>query len=544
MCPPLRLPIVIPTLRRDLPMPTRTRRAPRLLAYAAAVALALVCVADAGAQVQAPDPAFTAQIRAEAYQHSQVLETATMLSDVFGPRLAGSPEYRAAAEWARGRLAGWGLTAALEPWGRRRPGWDIDRYSVEMTSPRYLRLNAYPKAWSPSTPGTVSGTPVLVNVRTEADFAQYRGKLRGMIVMNGGLDSVADRFAPLATRMTAAELDSLAKVTDPGSPKTYWEDFDEWVEALKHRRAVNEFFHAEGVAAVLEPSRTFEGIRLGAYNAYDTDASTYPPAFVVAREHYDQVVRLLQRGRPVRIELSLQSHTVRDDSTGYNVVAELPGTDPTLRAQVVMAGGHLDSWTAGTGATDNAAGCAVAMEALRILKAIGARPKRTIRIALWDGEEQEDYFGSMGYVKRHFGDPATMALKPEHALLSAYYNYDTGTGRVRAVSLQGNAAARPYIEAFLAPWHDLGAATVTLANTGSTDHMPFTSVGLPAFNLIQDPIDYETRTHHTSLDVADYLVEDDLKQSAAVLASLLLSTANLPDRMPRPPLPAPRSATH
>jgi carboxypeptidase Q len=503
--------------------------------------LALAGALPARAQ-EAVDPAVVARIKTEAFQHSQVLETATMLSDVFGPRLAGSPEYRAAATWARDRMSGWGLVAALEPWGRRRPGWQVDRYGVEMTSPRYLRLNAVPKAWSPSTTGVVSGTPVLVNVRSEADFAQYRGRLRGMIVMNGGLEAPSDRFAPLAHRMSDAELDSLARVADPGSPRTYWEDFDEWVESLKTRRAVAEFFHAEGVAAVLEPSRTFEGIRVGAYNAYDTDASGYPPAFIVAREHYDQVVRLLQHERPVRLELSLSSHAVRDDSTGYNVVAELAGTDPRLKAQVVMAGGHLDSWTAGTGATDNAAGCAVAMEALRILKAIGAQPRRTIRIAMWDGEEQEDYFGSMGYVKRHFGDPATMALKPEHALLSAYYNYDTGTGRIRAVSLQGDEAARPFVEAFLAPWRYLGAATVTAANTGSTDHMPFSAVGLPAFNLVQDPLDYETRTHHTSLDVADYLVEDDLKQSAAVLASLLYSTANMAERMPRPPVPAARAA--
>jgi carboxypeptidase Q len=528
-------------------MPILSRRSPSaarlnvstILGTAAALSLAGALPARAQ---EAVDQAVIARIKTEAFQHSQVLETATMLSDVFGPRLAGSPEYRAAATWARDRMAGWGLVAALEPWGRRRPGWQVDRYGVEMTAPRYLRLNAFPKAWSPPTDGVVSGAPVLVSVKGEADFARYRGKLRGAIVLNGGLAAPPDRFAPPAHRMTDAELDSLARITDPGSPRTYWEDFDEWVDALKERQKVAAFFRAEGVAAVLEPSRSFEGVGLGAYNAYDTDPSGYAPAFVVAREHYDQVVRLVQHGMPVRLELSLRSHFVQDDSTGYNVVAELPGSDPRLKAQVVMAGGHLDSWTAGTGATDNGAGCAVAMEALRILKAIGAQPRRTIRIALWDGEEQEDYFGSMGYVKRHFGDPATMALKPEHALLSAYFNYDTGTGRIRAVALQGDEAARPFVESFLAPWRYLGAGTVTAANTGSTDHMPFSAVGLPAFNLVQDPLDYETRTHHTSLDVADYLVEDDLEQSAAVLASLLYSTANMAERMPRPPLPAPRAA--
>jgi Zn-dependent M28 family amino/carboxypeptidase len=224
-------------------------------------------------------------------------------------------------------------------------------------------------------------------------------------------------------------------------------------------------------------------------------------------------------------------------------VAEIPGIDPRVASEVVMIGGHFDSWQAAAGATDNASGSAVAMEALRILKTLGVKPRRTIRLGLWDGEEQEDYFGSMGYVKRHYGDPEPMQLRPGHANFSAYFNVDHGTGRIRGFYLQGNAAARPILAAFLEPFRDLGASTLSLSNSGSTDHMPFASVGLPAFNSIQDPIDYESKTHHTSLDFADYLIENDLKQQAVVMASLLYHTAMRDARMPRTPLPPPRNAT-
>jgi Zn-dependent M28 family amino/carboxypeptidase len=269
----------------------------------------------------------------------------------------------------------------------------------------------------------------------------------------------------------------------------------------------------------------------------------------VARDDYARLVTLVQRaesaGRPapaVALELRTRSEPprTRADSQGVNVLAELPGSDPALRAEVVMVGGHFDSWTAGTGATDNAAGAAVAMEALRILRAVGAKPRRTIRIALWDGEEHEDYFGSLGWVRAHLGDPETLRLKPEHARVSAYFNFDNGTGRVRGVWLQGNAAARPLLARWLAPVADLGATTLTLANTGSTDHIPFVGVGVPAFTLLQDPLDYEPRTHHTNADAAANLSGDDLRQAAVVTATLLYNAANAAERVPRPPLPAPR----
>jgi Zn-dependent M28 family amino/carboxypeptidase len=241
----------------------------------------------------------------------------------------------------------------------------------------------------------------------------------------------------------------------------------------------------------------------------------------------------------VTLQLTLRSRYLPDDATGYNVVAELAGSDPSLGGEVVMVGGHFDSWSAGTGATDNAAGSAVAMEALRILKAIGVTPRRTIRVALWDGEEHEDYFGSLGYVKKHFGDPETMKLLPAQAKVSAYFNIDNGTGRVRGIYTQANEAVRPIFDQILAPFTDLGASTTTIANKGSTDHMPFVSVGIPAFTFIQDPIDYEPRTHHTNLDVASLLLQEDLRQASIVVASVLYHVANRPELLPRRPLPPP-----
>ncbi|HKG91686.1 MAG TPA: M20/M25/M40 family metallo-hydrolase, partial [Gemmatimonadaceae bacterium] len=453
-----------------------------------------------------------------------------------------------AAEWARRELASYGLAnAALEPWGARRGrGWVVDSYSVELTEPRYARIVASPRAWSPPTAGVVRGRPVVLELRDSADLDRHRGELRGAIVLAGPAaprDTAHQRwrFQPPARRRTPAELDSMARLADPGAPRDYWEDAGGYTGRVRARLRFAARLREAGVAALLEPSRNEYGVQVSSYQAYDTDVSGAVPAFVVARPDYDRLVRLAERGGPMTVELSLRAHYLpASDSTGYNVVAELPGSDPALRDEVVMLGGHFDSWNPGTGATDNAAGVAAAMEAVRILAAVGARPRRTVRVALWDGEEHEDYFGSLGYVRRHFGDPETMRLLPEHARLSAYFNLDDGTGRIRGVQLQGNAAARPILAAFLAPFADLGAATVSIANSGSTDHVPFRGVGLPAFNFIQDPIDYESRTHHTSLDVASALLEEDLRQAAVVLASVVYHTANRAERMPRTELPKPR----
>jgi Zn-dependent M28 family amino/carboxypeptidase len=399
----------------------------------------------------------------------------------------------------------------------------------------------------------VRGTPVLVTeaLRTPADVERLADRLRGRVVLLGEVPALtdADRLAARGRRWSDAQLDSLARLTDPGSPRDYWDDVGGYAENVARRQAVYVALGRAGAAAVLTPSRNAFAPMVGAYQAYDTDLRAAAPALSVSREDYGRLVNLVRhaaaagRAAPevaVEVRARLDAPRTRADSTGVNVIAELPGSDPRLAAEVVMVGGHFDSWTPGTGAADNAAGAAVALEAVRLLTAAGARPRRTVRVALWDGEEHEDYHGSLGWVRAHLGDPATMRLKPEHARVSAYFNFDNGTGRVRGVWLQGNAAARPLLARWLAPVADLGVTAFTIANTGSTDHVPFTGVGVPAFTLLQDPLDYEPRTHHTNADVAANLAPDDLRQAAVVTATLLYNAANAAERVPRPPLPAPR----
>ncbi len=492
-------------------------------------------------RVESVDTVVNAKIRSEGFERSKVMRTAIMLSDVSGPRLAGSPEYRNAAEWSRRELISYGARATLEPWGKRRgKSWQVMRHSVELTAPYYARLIAYPKAWSPPTTGTISGTPRVVSIRADSDLVRYKGTLRGAILLNGTVrpDTTA-RFRPMASRYRDAELDSMARVTDPGEPRTYWEDAGGYAEnvARGNRRAIA--IRNEGAAVLIQPSGLNDAVTVTGYQAYDSDVSGAVPAFFMDRGDYQRLVNILEQGVSPRLEINLETRVTPTDSIGYNVIGEIPGTDPRLRDEVVMMGGHFDGFPTGTDAADNAAGAAVALEVVRILKAVCARPRRTIRIALWDGEEHEDYFGSLGYVRKHFGDPVTMRLRPEHSKISAYFNLDHGTGRIRGIYLQGNQAVRPIFSSFLSPLADLGAANLSILNKGSSDHMPFTSVGIPAFAFIQDPVDYDTRTHHTNRDVAAHLIENDLKQAAVVAASLVLHTANRDQLLPRPPLPKP-----
>lgn len=565
-----------PSAWRHSPRPSRVvpRLSPPLALrprLARVAALALIACAPAGARTQATVPVAAAsrgarsaadsardarvlaRVRAEGLGRSRVLETATILSDVFGPRLAGSAAYGEAAEWARTTLAGYGLQARLEPWGVRRGNrWTLEGHSLELVAPYYARLVAYPFAWSPGTAGVIRGTPVLVadSLRSAGDVARVADRVRGRVVLLGAVPNDPERLGERGRRWTDAQLDSLARLADPGSPRDYWDDAGDYPANVARRQAVYVALARAGALAVLAPSRNAHAPMVGAYQAYDTDLRAAPPALFVSRDDYARLANLVRlagaagRAAPevaLAVRARLDPPRTRADSTGYDIIAELPGSDRRLAAEVVMVGGHFDSWTAGTGATDNAAGAAVALEAVRLLTASGARPRRTIRVALWDGEEHEDYFGSLGWVRAHLGDPGTLRLKPEHARVSAYFNFDNGTGRVRGVWLQGNAAARPVLARWLAPVADLGATTLTLANTGSTDHMPFVGVGVPAFTFLQDPLDYESRTHHTNADVAANLSEDDLKQAAVVTATVLYNAANAAERVPRLPLPAPRA---
>ena len=494
---------------------------------------------------QAADPATLSRIMEEGLQRSQVLATALRLSDGGGPRLAGSPAYDSAAAWAVRRLAEWKIPGArLEAWGRRGPSWVLDDFSVEMVAPSYLRLNTFPFARSQRTRRTIKAPVLLADLAHDSSFARYRGKLRGRVVLMGRVSTGGERFVPSARRFSDAELDSLERLTDPGAPRTYWDDQLPWDSTIARLSRLRAFLRREGALALLEGSGG-PAVQSPGYHTYVESSADNLPAFSLAQDHFDRLVALLAQGDRVVVKASLDARFLRSDTLGYNVVAEIPGTDPVIGQEVVMLGGHLDSWHPGTGAADNAAGSAVAMEAMRILAAVGARPRRTVRLALWDGEEQEKYFGSQGYVSRHFGDPVSMRLRPEHADLSAYFNVDHGTGRIRGLYLQGNEAARPALAELLEPLRPLGAAHLTIANTGETDHMPFIAVGLPAFTFIQDPIDYESpvaRVHHTNLDTGARLLEDDLRQAAVVLASVVYGAAMRDEKVPRPPLPAARSA--
>lgn len=475
-----------------------------------------------------------ARIRAEGFQRSQVMETLSWLADVYGPRLSGSTAYRRAAEWARDQLAAWGLAdARLEPWGDFGPAWSVERFSVEMTAPVYTRIVAYPAAWTASTGGVVRGTPVPVQISSPDDFDQYRGQLAGKIVMLGLPSPEASRFEGTAERWTEAQLDSMAAVTDPGEPRSYAAEEEEWWDLQARVQATIDFLKNEGVAVLLQPSR-LDGNALSVSGIGDIIHDRNPgfAAFTISKEQYGRILRILEKDVPVTLEISLDTKLDASDIRGYNVLAEIPGADPALRDQVVMLGGHFDSWHSGTGAVDNGAGSAAAMEAVRILMALGVRPRRTVRVALWGGEEQ-DYFGSAGYMKAHFGDPMTGKAEPAAARVSAYFNLDNGSGRVRGVYLQGNERVRPIFRAWLAPFADLGATTLTTANTGGTDHLAFAAVGIPGFQFIQDPLDYDSRRHHTTLDVYEAAVPEDLRQAAVILAAFVYDAAMRDEMLPR-----------
>ncbi|WP_240047115.1 M28 family metallopeptidase [Hymenobacter nivis] len=512
----------------------------------------LLALAAAPAWAQTPektDAAALAKIKDEGMNRSKVMETAFYLTDVCGPRLAGSEGLARANAWTQKKLAEYGLAnAAVEPWGDFGRGWDIDKSYVAMTKPYYHAMIGVPKAWTPSTPGgALRKQVVVVRATTEADLAKYKGQLRDKIVLLPVANPPQPNFEPDAKRLSAEDLQKLADApatapttaaNRPVEPATA-----ERMAALKTARELRakmaDMLIAEGAAAVLSPGRGTDGTVFTTNGApYAADAKPVLPELEMSSEDQLRLIRLAEAGIPVEVEMETKTRFQTQDLKGYNVVAEIPGTDRKLKSEVVMLGGHLDSWHSATGATDNAAGCAVMMEAVRILKASGLKPRRTIRIALW-GEEEEGLHGSRNYVKNHFADPATMQLKPDHEKLAGYFNLDNGAGKIRGIYAQGNEAVKPIFTTWLAPFADMGATTVTLRNTGSTDHVAFDAVGLPGFQFIQDGLDYFARTHHSNQDTYDRLVADDLKQASVVVASFVYNTAMRDQKLPRKPMPAP-----
>ncbi len=479
------------------------------------------------------DQTMIAKIKIEAFQNSKVMETTSYICDVYGPRLTGSSEYNEAANWCIKQLNEWGIEKAeLESWEGSKNNWSVKKYDIAMISPRYDRIIGYPKAWSPATDGVISGTPVMVKIKSKDDFEKYRGTLKGKIVMNGYAKGENPNFEAVAERIDKDELLEMEGMTN--APPISWSKGGR--DYNRKTKEKNRFYLKEGVAALIEPSWHSHHaiVVMGGNPAFVPDSTI--PSFVISKEQYGRIQRIIDKEIPVKLELNLVTE-FSFDSTGYNVIAEIPGTDKEVKDEVVMIGAHLDSWHAGTGATDNGANCAIMMEVMRILKVLQISPRRTIRMALWGGEEQ-GYFGSSGYVKKHFGNYETMDLLPEHEKLSAYFNLDNGSGKIRGIHLQGNEYVRPIFKDYLEPFDYLDANTISSKNTWGTDHIPFNWIGLPAFQFIQDPIEY-SQTWHTNLDVYEALLQDDMKQAVTIIASMVYHVAMRDELIPREALPKP-----
>jgi hypothetical protein len=499
----------------------------------------------------------TGRIRYEGFRNSKVMEFATGLMDSIGERLTGSPNMKRANEWTRDQLTAMGLSNAhLEPWGPFGRGWANQYVNVRMTSPDIVTLLAYAKAWTPGTNGVVQGKCIRATIDDKKDFDKYKGKLAGMIVILGADAEVKPITEAPYKRLSDDDLAKLSDYQIPGDRPPF--RFADMLKRQQFVKDLNQFFADEKVLAVIDHSRGTAGggtVFVQSGGSYKPGETTTVPQLTMASEHWTRIARLLQQKKDVSLELNVTNTFYDDDPMQYDTIAEIPGTDK--KDEVVMLGAHLDSWHAGTGATDNGAGTIVMMEAVRILKALDIKPRRTIRIGLWSGEE-EGLLGSQSYVEHHFGsrppmdEPAMKSMptvirreagevtvKPDQAKVSVYFNVDNGSGKIRGVHLQENEAVAPIFEAWMKPFKDLGMNTLTMRNTGGTDHLSFDAVGIPGFQFIQDPIEYETRTHHSNMDVYDRLQPDDLKQAAVIVAGFVYDAAMRDQMLPRKPLEKP-----
>jgi carboxypeptidase Q len=486
------------------------------------------------AQKENPDTTMMAKIRDEGMNHSQVMEIVFNLTDASGPRLMQSPGYFKAANWAKNKFASWGLeNAGLEAFGQWGKGWELEKYYLAMTAPYYKPVIGFPKTFSKGTDGLLHAEVMLLEAKDSAGLASYQGRMKNKIIMIQRMDTLKLGFQPDASRYSDSELARLAAY-DPRHPVPVSHDADAYLAAARFLAQVKKMATQEGALCILTSNAKNTDGTVFVQNGIPYDAEKLPALndISMALEDYLTVQRLLQHGIPVKMDLELQAKIFADDERGYNVIAEIPGTDKFLKEELVMIGGHLDSWQGSTGATDNAAGSAVMMEVVRILKAVGVHPRRTIRIALWGGEET-GLKGSKNYVKNHFTDTLTKKFNAAGNKVSVYLNLDNGTGKIRGIYLQGNVAAGPLFEQWFRPFHDLGAATITLQNTGGTDHLSFDEIGLPGFQFIQDPMEYGARTHHSNMDSYDHLSATDLKQAATIIASFVYDAAQRDEKMPR-----------
>lgn len=536
----------------------------------ALLALFALCLAlgpvPARAQGQAEyvDLAAMTRIRDEGFRNSKVMDTIGYLTDVIGARLTGSPQHRRSAEWTRDQLASWGLqNAQLHKWGPFGRGWTYESATVRMIAPTTAPLFAIPKAWTPGTNGPVRGKVVRMPKLpdSEESFAPFKGKLAGAVILVGAERKLEPLATPLAKRYTDEQLADVHQYEIPGDRSPFPFDREAFRRQIAFSKRLNELLAEEKAAAVIEGSGWDRGVvRIGGAGSREPGEPVGVPQLVMAIEHFNRLQRILDREMDVELEVDVRASFYDEDLHSYNVIAEIPGTDPKLKDEIVMIGAHLDSWHPGTGATDNAAGSAVAMEAIRILQSLGIKPRRTIRIGLWSGEEQ-GLLGSRAYVSEMYAsrpeptDPeqkrlpsflresaGPLTVKPAHAKVSAYFNLDNGTGKIRGIYAQENAAVVPIFRAWLEPFADLGATTVSMRNTGSTDHMAFDSVGIPGFQFIQDAVEYADNdgrglTHHSNMDVYDRAQRQDLMQASVIMAAFLYNAAMRQEMLPRKPMP-------
>lgn len=527
----------------------------RLVPALAALALPFVA-APLVAQQEVVDTTTLRQLYDDEMAKGEVMSIASWLTDVHGPRLTGSPGARAAGEWAVKTMQAWGLAhVGFEYWSPKFPGWRNDRLSLRVVAPTPFDVAVAPRAWSPGTRGEVKGEAVVATMTTWGDTAKYRGALKGKYVLLGTAPTLAPRATPDAKRFTDEELDKMAAAgvpdprtggfaipRDPAAMGAMMRRFGGNVFRPANDTAALRWFERQGVLGILLPARGDDGT-IFTDNGYPRTAGVAQvPMVHVAGEHYGRIARILEKGVKVTLSLDM-ANTRTPEAESFNIVAEIPGSDPAVKDEVVMLGAHFDSWHAGTGATDNAAGSAVMMEAIRLIKASGLKPRRTIRIALWTGEEQ-GLFGSREYVARHFGERVfrrdssgfvptdTVLALPAYEKHAGYFNVDNGTGRIRGVYLQGNTQVKDAFSAWIEPFRDKGVTTITPANTSGTDHQAFDAIGLGGWQFIQDPVEYDTRTHHSNQDLYERLVPDDMKHNAAVVAGFVWQAAQRATRLP------------
>jgi len=501
------------------------------------------------AQAQEPvDWEMVARIREEGFQRSQVMDMVGYMADVLGPRLTASPSMRRAQEWAQEKMWDVGLeNVALERAGPHGVNWDNEYVSVHMMAPDYQPLIAYAKAFTAGTDGRVEAEAVIVHPRTRGDLAPYRGTLNGKIALVGEMTPTEPEFTPDARRMSEEDLAAMSRTSvgqdDSRTVTLTMAQLNALREGAREEEEplspaeLHEFLKDEGVALVVDigTGRGDEGtVYVG--SRYDSRGDrSYEgvmnslPEVVLATEHYNRIYRILERGVPVRLEAEVRNVVDNSDPWYYNVVGEIPGTD--LADEIVILGGHYDSWHGGTGAVDNASGSAVALEAARILKALGVQPRRTIRVAFWTYEEG-GLNGSREYVRAHFGNPEE-GTKPAYDKLSGYFNMDNGTGQFRGIYLQENMLVAPIFEAWMEPLNDLGVSTLAPGNTSGTDHLSFNRAGLNGWQFIQDPIDYFPNRHHTNMDTVDGLVPEDMMINAVVMATFAYHAAMRDELLPR-----------